>query len=178
MKFTELSLPGVYVIDIQPHADSRGWFARTWDEGEFAAQGLVAQLSQCSISFNAKRGTIRGMHFQEAPHEETKIVSCLAGSILDVVIDLRKTSDAYGKHIAVELSVNTHTMLYIPRGCAHGFQTLEDDTTVQYQISDPYVPQAARGIRWNDEAFGIQWPLPVSVISERDNTYSNFYDNR
>ncbi len=174
MKFTEQLLGGVFLVEIEPHEDSRGWFARTWSEEEFANNGLSSSFSQSSISYNTKKGTVRGMHYQAAPHEEVKIVSCIRGSIADVVIDLRPDSKTYMQHLLVELSANDHAMLYIPGGFAHGFQTLEDESEVYYQISTPYAPDFARGVRWNDSAFGITWPLPVTTISERDAQYLDF----
>lgn len=174
MKFIEQALSGVFVIEVERQEDSRGWFARSWSEEECASRGLAAHFSQCSISYNKKRGTVRGMHYQAIPHEEAKLVSCIRGSIIDVVVDLRPESETYLKHITVELSAQNHRMVYIPAGCAHGFQSQEDETEVYYQISTPYAPDFARGIRWNDPLFAITWPLPVSVISDRDREYPDF----
>lgn len=174
MKFIEQALLGVFVIEIERQEDSRGWFARSWAEEEMASRGLATHFSQCSISYNKKRGTVRGMHYQVAPHEEAKLVSCIRGSIIDAVVDLRPESDTYMKHIAIELSAENHRIVYIPAGCAHGFQSQEDETEVYYQISAPYAPDFARGMRWNDPLFAITWPLPVSVISDRDRDYPDF----
>lgn len=168
MKFTETKLTGVWLIEIEPCADVRGFFARTWDCDAFAARGLNPNVLQCSISYNRKRGTLRGMHYQAAPHEETKLVRCTRGAIYDVVVDLRSDSPTYRQWIAFELNMENHRMLYIPPGCAHGFQTLTDEAEVFYQIADPYQPESARGLRYDDPALAIEWPLPVSVISQKD----------
>lgn len=168
MVFTETELPGAFVIDSEVVDDERGFFARTWSAEEFAQRGLNSRIAQCSISFNKQRGTLRGMHYQIKPYEEAKLVRCTAGAIWDVIVDLRATSQTKHKWIAVELTSRNRRMLYIPEGFAHGFQTLEDHTEVAYQISEHYHPESARGVRWDDPAFGVQWPLPVSVISERD----------
>lgn len=174
MTFEELSLPGTFVVRPERHDDERGFFARTWCRREFEAHGLNPQLAQSSLSFNRKRGTLRGMHYQVPPHEEAKLIRCTMGRIYDVVIDLRPASAAYKRHVGVELTAQNRTMLYVPEGCAHGFITLEDDTEVFYQISAFYVPEAARGVRWNDPAFGIDWPIPVAIIKDRDQDYPDF----
>jgi len=168
MKYVETSLPGVIAIEIEPVRDSRGFFARTWCEKEFAERGLQTELSQAGIAFNRLRGTIRGLHFQRAPFEEVKIVRCTAGAILDVAVDIRPESPTYLQHVAVELSAGNRSSLYIPEGFAHGYQTLEDATEVTYWISQPYAPECAAGIRWNDAALGVRWPLETTEISERD----------
>ena len=159
-------------MDIEPIADDRGFFARTFCKREFEARGLETNFVQCSISYNKKRGTLRGMHYQFSPYEETKIVSCIKGSIYDVVLDLRSDSDTFREWVAVELNDRNHSFLYIPKGCAHGFQTMEDDTEVYYQISEFYHPESARGVRWNDSAFGIEWPIQVANVSARDQSYT------
>jgi dTDP-4-dehydrorhamnose 3,5-epimerase len=161
------------VFLVEPHRleDERGFFARTFSQDEFEARGLASHFVQCSLSFNKSRGTLRGMHYQCAPHQEAKVVSCLRGAIFDAVIDLRRGSPTYGRWFATELSAANYAMLYVPEGCAHGFQTLEDDTVVFYQISEVYHPECARGVRWNDPAFGIQWPFPPRHISQRDASY-------
>jgi len=159
-------------MDIEPIADDRGFFARTFCKREFEARGLETNFVQCSISYNKKRGTLRGMHYQFSPYEETKIVSCIKGSIYDVVLDLRLGSDTFREWVAVELNDRNHSFLYIPKGCAHGFQTMEDDTEVYYQISEFYHPESARGVRWNDSAFGIEWPIQVANVSARDQSYT------
>lgn len=174
MIFIETNIPGVFIIDIEPIEDERGFFARTFCKREFEARGLERNFVQCSISYNKKRGTLRGMHYQISPYEETRIVSCIKGSIYDVVLDLRSDSDTFREWVSVELNDRNHRFLYIPKGCAHGFQTLEDDTEVYYQISEFYHPECARGVRCNDPAFKIDWPALTSVISARDETYSSF----
>lgn len=172
MIFTDTPLPGALIIDIDSHVDARGFFARTWCEREFAAHGLEPRLVQCSISFNARMGTLRGLHYQVAPHAEVKVVRCTAGSIFDVVVDLRPGSPTFARYYAVVLSAENRRMLYVPRGFAHGFQTLADATEVSYQMSEFYEPAYSRGVRWDDPAFGIEWP-PVGerIINERDRTY-------
>ncbi len=171
MKFIETKLKGAYIIEPQLLEDERGFFARTFCQKEFEAHGLNTRLAQCSISYNRRKGTLRGMHYQVAPMAEAKVVRCTKGAIYDVIIDLRRDSPTYCEWIAVELSAENHRMLYIPEEFAHGFQTLEDDTEVFYQISEFYAPEYARGVRWNDSAFGIMFPLKNVIISERDKTY-------
>lgn len=174
MKFTETLLPGSYLIELNPVEDDRGFFARTFCQEEFVDHGLNPHIVQCSLSFNRKRGTLRGMHYQAAPHRENKLVRCTMGAIYDVIVDIRPESPTYRQWVGVELSARNRRALYIPEGVAHGFQTLEDDTEVLYQISSLYEPASARGIRWNDPLLSIQWPLEVSVLSERDSRYSDF----
>jgi len=174
MKFTETLLPGSYLIELNPVEDDRGFFARTFCQEEFVDHGLNPHIVQCSLSFNRKRGTLRGMHYQAAPHRENKLVRCTMGAIYDVIVDIRPESPTYRQWVGVELSARNRRALYIPEGVAHGFQTLEDDTEVLYQISSLYEPALARGIRWNDPRLSIQWPLEVSVLSERDSLYSDF----
>jgi dTDP-4-dehydrorhamnose 3,5-epimerase len=174
MKFVATGIPGAVVVEPECLADERGFFARTWCAREFADQGLKDVLVQCSISFNRGKGTVRGLHYQMAPREEAKLIRCAAGAIYDVVVDLRPDSPTYLKHFAVELTQDNRKMLYLPEGCAHGFQTLTDDTEVVYQMSEFYSPECSAGYRWNDPAFGIEWPLDVSVISERDASYPDF----
>ena len=152
----------------------RGFLLRTFSADEFAAHGLDAVTAQCSLSFNATRGTLRGMHYQAAPHAETKVIRCVHGALLDVIIDLRRGSPTFGRHHAVELSRENLLALYVPKGCAHGFQTLEDDTDVWYHMSVPHHPDSARGVRWNDPAFGIPWPLPDPILHPRDAAYPDF----
>jgi dTDP-4-dehydrorhamnose 3,5-epimerase len=168
MKFTPAGLAGAMLIDLEPHGDARGWFARTFCVDEFAAAGLETCFVQSSQSHTAAAGTLRGMHFQVAPHAETKLVRCLTGAIWDVIIDLRPESPDYRTWRGFELTAASGRMLYIPAGFAHGFQTLAGDTGVAYQISHRYTPAAASGVRWDDPAFGIAWPLPVAGLSERD----------
>lgn len=174
MKFSPTALAGACIIDIEPVPDERGFFARSWCREEFVRHGLNPDLAQCSISFNKKRGTLRGMHYQAKPHEETKVVRCTRGAIYDVIVDLRPESPTFRKWIAVELSADNRRMLYIPAGLAHGFQSLTDDTEVFYQISTPYHPESARGVRWDDPAFGIEWPVTERVISDKDRQYPDF----
>jgi dTDP-4-dehydrorhamnose 3,5-epimerase len=169
--FDETSLAGAFIIEPERLEDERGFFARTWCQREFEEHGLDTRLAQCNISFNRRKGTLRGMHYQEAPHEEVKLVRCTRGSILDIIVDLRSESPSFKQHLVVELSEGNRRMLYIPEQFAHGFLTLEDDTEVFYQMSEFYSPESARGFRWNDRAFGIHLPAEVAVISERDQTY-------
>jgi dTDP-4-dehydrorhamnose 3,5-epimerase len=171
MIFTSTRLAGAYIIELERHEDERGFFARAWCRDEFAEHALEPALAQCSISRNALAGTVRGMHFQSAPHEEAKLVRCTAGAIFDVVVDLRLESETYAEWVGVELDAERGTALYVPKGFAHGFQTLVDDSDVFYLISEPYAPAAAAGVRWDDPAFGIEWPRPVRVISDRDRSW-------
>lgn len=167
--FLSTKLPGVFVVEAETKADQRGLFARTYCREEFAAQGLCVDWVQCNVSFNTRIGTLRGMHWQAAPNEEMKLVRCTAGAAFDVIADLRPDSPTYRKWIAVEITAANRRAVYIPAGCAHGFQTLADDTELFYQMSAFYVPEAARGARWNDPALGIEWPACENrVISERD----------
>lgn len=174
MKFTETTLRGAYLVDIEPVADERGFFARTWCEQEFREHGLNPSLRQASISFNHKKGTLRGMHYQTDGHQECKLIRCSAGAVFDVIIDLRKDSPTFTKHFAVVLSSENRRMLYVPEGFAHGFQTLSDGAQLFYQISQFYSPKQAGGVRWNDSAFAIDWPEPPRVISTRDRSFPDF----
>lgn len=174
MIFKETSLKGAYIIELEPLADERGFFARGFCRNEFEEKGLNPDIAQCSISYNKKRGTLRGMHYQAAPYEEIKLVSCPRGDIYDVIIDLRRDSPTYCRWFAVELSAENYRMLYVPEGFAHGFQTLEDDTVVNYKMSGSYNPDYARGVRWNDPAFGIKWPVELTIISEKDKNIPDF----
>jgi dTDP-4-dehydrorhamnose 3,5-epimerase len=174
MIFTASSLPGVWLVAPEPQEDVRGFFARTWCEREFAAAGLTARWAQSSVSYNKTKGTLRGLHFQRAPFEEVKLVRCATGAIYDVVVDLRPDSPTFMKHLTVELTRDNRRMLYIPKGCAHGFQTLEDGAEVLYDISEFYAPEHAAGVRWDDRAFGITWPDPNPIISERDRRFPDF----
>ncbi|MBS0603530.1 MAG: dTDP-4-dehydrorhamnose 3,5-epimerase [Verrucomicrobia bacterium] len=173
MKFQPLSLTGAYLIEPEPIADERGCFARIFCRQQFQDKGLNPNLEQCSISFNHRKGTLRGMHFQKAPHAESKLVRCTKGVIYDVIIDLRVDSPTYKKWEAILLSAENRSMLYVPEGFAHGFQTLVDNTEVFYQISSPFVPECASGVRWNDPAFKIAWPEEVTVISAKDQRYES-----
>ena len=174
MKYTETAVPGAYVIDLEPVHDERGFFARTWCRDDFAARGLNPQLLQCNLSFNVRGGTLRGMHYQAAPHEEAKLVRCTMGTIYDVIVDLRPDSPSFKRHVAVVLSAANRRMLYVPEGCAHGFQTLEDHSEVFFQMSAAFAPEAARGVRWDDPAFAIDWPPAERIISARDRDYPDF----
>ena len=171
MIFKETKLKGAYIIEPERLEDDRGFFARTFCEKEFAEHGLNPGLVQCSISYNKRRGTLRGMHYQVAPMAEVKLVRCTRGAIYDVIIDLRPSSPAYCRWIAVELNAENRNMIYIPEYFAHGFQTLEDDTEVFYQMSEFYGPEYARGVRWDDPAFGIIFPLKNMIVSEKDKNY-------
>jgi len=172
--FLETKLPGVIEINLEAKSDQRGFFARTWCQKEFEARGLNTKLVQCSVSYNERKGTLRGMHYQAAPHEETKLVRCTRGSIFDVVIDLRPQSPAFKNYVAMVLTAEKRNMVYVPEGCAHGFLTLEAETEVFYQISEFHDAESARGVRFDDPAFRISWPERVQVISERDRHYRNF----
>ena len=193
MIFTETKLKGAYIIELEKLEDERGFFARTFCQDEFRKHGLNPCIAQCNISYNKKKDTLRGMHYQEKPYEEAKLISCIKGSIYDVIIDLREDSETYCQWFAVQLSspisqlsslnsqpssLSSHlsafsSQLYVPEGFAHGFQTLEDDTTVFYQMSEFYHPECARGVRWDDPSFGIQWLLPVKIISKKDLSYED-----
>ena len=171
MIFTESPLPGAFLVDLMPSTDERGFFARTYCAQEFAAQGLATELQQCSVSYNLRMGTLRGLHYQRPPHEEHKLVRCTAGAIFDVIVDIRPKSAHYRRWYGTQLTAQNRRSLFIPPGFAHGFITLSDETEVYYMISVPYAPEHAQGFRWSDPAFGIQWPLAPSVISPRDAAY-------
>jgi len=168
MIFTETKLRGAYIIEPEIIADERGFFARTWSEEEFSMERLNTQLVQCNASGNKRKGTLRGMHFQTSPHAEAKLVRCTAGALYDVIVDLRRDSPTWGRWFGAELTRQNLRMMYVPEGFAHGYQTLADDTEVFYQMSEYYHPESARGIRWDDPTIAIEWPLEISVISERD----------
>lgn len=174
MKLTELELPGAFLIDLEPMEDERGFFARSFCRREFAVHGLNAAVAQCGISYNRTRGTLRGLHYQVPPAAEAKLVRCTRGAVYDVLVDLRPASPTCCRWTAVELTAENYRMVYIPEGLAHGFQTLYDDTELLYQISEFYAPEFARGLRWDDPAFQIAWPLPVSAISDRDRSHPLF----
>ena len=171
MLFRKTDIQGVFIIEPEIIEDERGFFACSWMEDEFRERGLNPRLAQCNISFNKQRGTLRGMHFQIKPHEEAKLVRCTRGSIYDVAVDLRKDSETLYRWVAAELTEDNHQMLYIPEGFGHGYQTLSDNTEIFYQMSAYYHPESARGFRWSDPAFGIKWPMPVTMIAERDANY-------
>lgn len=172
--FTETRLKGAYVIEISRQEDERGFFARSWDKKILEENGLNSKIVQSNISFNKTKGTLRGMHYQIAPHEETKIIRCVKGKIFDVIVDIRPESKTFKELIGIELTENNYKMLYVPGGFAHGFQTLEDNTELSYQMSEFYMPEFARGIRWDDPAFKIDWPLESPIISNRDLSFSPF----
>jgi dTDP-4-dehydrorhamnose 3,5-epimerase len=175
MIFTETKLKGAYLIDVDKHEDERGFFARSWCADEFEKHGLRQRVVQCNISFNKERGTLRGMHYQTEPYPEAKLVRCTMGALYDVIIDLRSDSSTFKEWLAVELTAENHRALYVPEGFAHGFQTLAANTEVFYQMGEFFHPECARGVRWDDPAFGIKWPLTDSlVISEKDQTYDNW----
>jgi dTDP-4-dehydrorhamnose 3,5-epimerase len=172
VRFQETELPGAFVIEPERIEDDRGFFARIWCIREFADHGLSTDLVQCNVSYNARKGTLRGMHYQVAPHAEIKLVRCTRGSILDVIVDVRPESPTFHRWVGVELSARNGRMLYIPEGFAHGFQTLEDGSEVFYQMSTFYHPESARGLRWDDPAVGIEWPLDVAVMAEKDKSFA------
>jgi len=174
MQFTETEIKGAYILEAERIADERGFFARTWARDEFEAHGLDPNLAQCNVSYNHHKGTVRGMHWQDPPHAETKLVRCTQGGIYDVIVDIRADSPTYRTWVGVELTAENRRALYIPEGCAHGFQTLEDASEVFYMITEYYTPAAARGMRWNDPAISVTWPLEVTVISDRDRQYPDW----
>lgn len=175
MIFTETKLKGAFIIEPERLSDERGFFARTWCMEEFKAQGLNTNFVQANVAFNIRRGTLRGMHYQSFPYEEAKLIRCTKGAIYDVIIDIRKNSPTRGNWIAVELAAGNYRMFYVPEGFAHGYQTLEDDTEVSYQLSQFYTPDAGRGIRWDDPAFKIKWPETENLtISKRDLSWPDY----
>lgn len=171
MIFTETELAGAFIIDVEPHEDNRGFFARLFCQNEFLAQGLKALVAQANIGANRRRGTVRGMHFQFPPAAETKYVRCVRGAVLDIIVDLRPESRTYLQHVAVELSARNQRGIYIPERFAHGYQTLEDDTDTIYMVGEFYTPGVEGGLRHNDPRLGLSWPLPVDVISEKDRNW-------
>jgi len=175
MTFRETEVRGAFIMELEKFEDDRGFFAHGWSPKELAEHGLEAPLVESAISFNEKKGTLRGMHYQTSPHSQAKIVRCTMGSMYDVILDLRTGSPTFKQWVGLELSGSNRLMLYIPKGFAHGFQTLEDKTEVFYNMSDIYAPDSSRGVRWNDPAFGVLWPLPRNVImNERDRSYADF----
>lgn len=177
MIFTETEIQGVYVVEPEPHMDERGFFARSFCKEEFREKGLETEIVQCNISYNKKSGTLRGMHYQAPPFEEAKIVSCVRGSIYDVIVDLRRDSSSYCRWFATELTEHNFKMVYIPKGCAHGFQTLEDNCMVYYQMTEFFHPECARGVRWDDPQFAIEWPdTQKGTLSDRDRKYKPMFD--
>jgi len=174
MKFHTLSLSGAFLIEPELKSDERGFFARTWCSQEAQERGISESLVQCSISFNRSRGTLRGLHFQSAPFAEGKLVRCTAGCIYDVMLDLREGSPTFSRWEAFELSSDNRLALYIPQGVAHGFQTLANNSEVFYQMTEYYHPEVSKGVRWNDQAFGIAWPIDEPILSDRDRSFPNF----
>lgn len=174
MKYAGTPIDGTFLVDLEPVEDHRGFFARTFCEDEFLRRGLEPHFAQSSIAFSARRGTLRGMHYQREPHAEVKLIRCTRGGVYDVVIDLRPGSRTFRQWFAAELTAANRRMLYIPRGLAHGYLTLEDETEISYQMSSPYHPDAAAGVRWDDPAFAVHWPFEPAVIAERDRTYPDF----
>jgi dTDP-4-dehydrorhamnose 3,5-epimerase len=174
MIFIETKLKGAYIIELEKIEDKRGFFARAWCQKEFEARGLTGRVVQANVSFNKKKGTLRGMHYQIHPYEETKLVRCTRGSIYDVIVDLRPHSTSHKQWVGVELTAKNYKMIYVPEGFAHGFQTLEDKTEVTYQVSQSYTPGAEAGVRYNDPVFRIYWPLGVQVISDKDESWADY----
>jgi dTDP-4-dehydrorhamnose 3,5-epimerase len=173
--FKETELPGAYVIELERRNDARGFFARAWCANEFADQGLSTRLVQANLSFNVRNGTVRGMHFQLGPHAEVKIVRCTRGAVYDVIIDLRPDSATFKQWIGVELDADSRNAIYVPEGFAHGYQTLAPETETLYQVSEFYAPHAESGVRWDDPAFGIEWPDPRNAfLSEKDRNWPDF----
>ena len=177
MIFKETKFKGLLVIEIEKNVDNRGFFARSWCAKEFEAHGIKKQIVQCNISYNALAGTLRGMHYQAAPHAEAKLVRCTAGAVYDVIIDLRPDSPTYKEWTSVELNAENRKIVYVPEGFAQGFITLKDNTEVFYQMTEYYTPEAARAVRYNDPAFNISWPIPVKVISDRDRDLPDFKES-
>jgi dTDP-4-dehydrorhamnose 3,5-epimerase len=171
MIFKETKLKGVYVIDLERREDNRGFFARTWCQREAESHGLVSGFVQSNVGFSYRKGTLRGMHFQRSPHQEVKLIRCTMGRVVDVIVDLRPDSSTYTQWIGVELSAENRRMIYAPEGCAHGYQTLVDDTEIVYDTTKFYMPEYATGALFDDPAFGIKWPLSVEVISEADRSW-------
>jgi dTDP-4-dehydrorhamnose 3,5-epimerase len=174
VRFTETDVAGTFLIELEPIADRRGWFARSFCTREFAEHGLDPVVAQCNVSFNALAGTLRGMHFQAEPDGEAKLVRCTRGAIYDVVVDLRPDSPSHRRWVGFELTPENGRMMYAPVGTAHGFVTLVDASEVHYQMSHPYAPGAARGVRFDDPAFGIEWPVAATIVSERDRAYPDY----
>ena len=174
MKFIETKLKGAFVVEIEKLADDRGFFARSSCQKEFEVHGLTARVVQANVSFNFKKGTMRGMHYQIAPHQECKLVRCTRGAVHDVIIDLRPESPTYKQWVGVELTADNYTMFFVPEDFAHGYITLVDNTEITYQVSQFYTPGSEKGIRFNDPTFNIQWPLDVSVISDKDRDWPDF----
>jgi len=176
MKFTETKLKGAFIVELEKLSDDRGFFARSWCEKEFEARGLNSRVVQTNVSFNRKKATLRGLHYQIAPHQESKLIRCTRGAIYDVIIDLRPASPTYKQWMGVELTADNYRLFFVPEDFAHGFITLADNTEITYQVSQLYTPGSEKGIRFDDPAFNIQWPLEVKVISDKDRTWPDFED--
>lgn len=174
MIFTETPLPGAYVITLEKRSDERGFFARAFCEREFGALGLSTRMVQMNNSLSSKKGTLRGMHYQLAPRAETKVVRCILGGLHDMILDLRRESPTFGKSFGIDLTAENRTLLYVPKGFAHGFVTLQDDTEALYLVDEFYSPEHERGIRWNDPKFSLTWPIRPSVMSAKDGAYPDF----
>ena len=174
MRFEALEVSGAYRIELEPHSDERGFFARSWSAEESRDRGLNPVVAECSISMNQIAGTLRGLHYQGHPHQEAKLVRCTRGSAFDVIVDLRPDSPSFKRYAVVTLSAENRTAIYVPEGCAHGFETLEDSTELFYQISTGFRPGESVGVRWDDPAFAIPWPFPPTCISERDRSFADF----
>lgn len=174
MIFRETKLTGAFIIEVEKKEDERGFFSRTWSAREFEARGLDAGVAECNVSFNKKKGTLRGLHFQCAPFAQNKLVRCTRGAVYDVVVDLRPDSETFKQWVATELNEENLLMFYIPEGLAHGFQTMKENTEIFYQMSEIYVPECSRGVRWDDPAFGIEWPEAERIIIDRDRNYPDF----
>lgn len=177
MQFVATEIGGAYIVELERKEDARGFFARTWCQEEFKNQGLISRVAQSNLSWNRRKGTLRGMHYQVAPFEESKLVRCTRGAIYDVIVDLRSSSHSYKKWIGVELTASNHRALYVPEGFAHGFLTLVDDTEVVYQVSESYHPDSERGARFDDLAFKILWPAEIQVVSEKDKNWPDYKDD-
>ena len=172
--FTETELPGAYIIDLETIGDERGFFARAWDAKESAERGLETRVAQANCAFNARKGTLRGMHLQRPPHEEGKFVRCTRGAFFDAIVDLRPGSETFKRWTGVELTAENRRMFYVPPGFAHGYETLEDDTEALYLVTEFYAPGAETGVRWDDPAFGIEWPIEPTLISDKDRSWPDF----
>lgn len=174
MIFTETGIPGAVIIDLDRRADDRGFFARAWCEDEFAAHGLHPRFVQANLAYSERSGTLRGLHYQHAPHEEAKLIRCIRGAVYDVIADLRPRSPTFKEWVAVELTAENRRALHIPEGCAHGYQALVDHSEVYYLVTQPYAPGAEAGIRYDDPSFGIDWPLPPIALSAKDGTWPDY----
>jgi dTDP-4-dehydrorhamnose 3,5-epimerase len=174
MRFTETPIDGAWLIDVEPRGDDRGFFARAWCQNEFDAHGLTTGFVQCNLASSRWRGTLRGLHYQAEPHGEVKLARCIRGAIFDAIVDLRPGSSTYLRWFGAELSAENHRSLYVPAGCAHGYQALTDDCEVLYPVSAFYAPESERGVRWNDPAFGIEWPIEADHMSAKDRSWPDF----